>query len=201
MDAYLSPVERPRGLVMRLIYFFSKRFLGKVPTPVTVYAARMPLAFLTFSTKIARLDRKLKLPASTVALVRAQVTSVNSCLFCEDVQRWYVMKKSPETLAQLDALPEYRASSLFNAADRAALDYATELTSTKSVRPETFARLAEHFGDREICEIVWCVASEHLYNISNHGLGIGSDGFCELRPPATAATEERGDAREAVAAR
>lgn len=201
MDPYLAPIERPKGVVMRLIYFLSKRFLGKVPTPLSVSAARMPLGFLLFSTKIARLDRKLTLPASTVALVRAQVTSVNSCLFCMDVQRWFVTKKAPETLAQLDALPEYETSRLFSAADRAALDYATELTATKSVRRETFARLAEHFNDREICDIVWCVASEHLYNISNHGLGIGSDGFCELRPPATAAAETRDEAHEVVAAR
>ena len=201
MDTYLAPIEHPRSLVLRLVFFFSKRLLGKVPTPLTVYSARMPLGFLMFSTKIARLDRKLRLPVATVALVRAQVTNVNSCLFCEDVQRWYVMKKSPETLARLDALPEYQTSALFSAADRAALDYATELTSTRSVRRETFVRLAEHFNEREICDIVWCVASEHLYNVSNHGLNIGSDGFCRLRAPAAAPDEAHEEAREAVAAR
>jgi hypothetical protein len=29
---------------------------------------------------------------------------------------------------------------------------------------------------------VYVVATEHLYNINNVGLGIGSDGMCELDP-------------------
>ncbi len=50
-------------------------------------------------------------------------------------------------------------------AERAALDYATELTTNKEVSRD----------------IVWLVASEHFYNMSNHGLNIGSDGLCDLR--------------------
>jgi hypothetical protein len=42
-------------------------------------------------------------------------------------------------------------------------------------------------SEREICEIVWLVSSEHLYNINNIGLGIGSDGLCEIRSRPTAA--------------
>ncbi len=71
---------------------------------------------------------------------------------------------------------------MFTAAERAALDYATELTTEKEVRPETFEVLARYYSEREICDIVWLVASEHLYNISNIGLDIGSDGLCELDP-------------------
>jgi len=60
-------------------------------------------------------------------------------------------------------------------AERAALDYATELTKTKTVNPDTFARMARHYSERQICEIVWLVASEHLYNMTNIGLNIHSD--------------------------
>ena len=59
----------------------------------------------------------------------------------------------------------------------------TELTTRKEVDADTFARLARYYSEREICDIVWLVASEHLYNLTNHGLNIGSDGFCELQPP------------------
>jgi alkylhydroperoxidase family enzyme len=52
------------------------------------------------------------------------------------------------------------------------LDYATELTKNGEVNPDTFARLARRYSDREICEIVWLVASEDLYNITNIGLNI-----------------------------
>ena len=68
------------------------------------------------------------------------------------------------------ALDQYRTSSLFTDAERATLDYVTELTKEKKVDPETFARMARYYSEREICEIVWFVASEHLYNITNIGL-------------------------------
>jgi hypothetical protein len=55
-----------------------------------------------------------------------------------------------------------------------------ELTGNDTVSPETFARLKDFYSEREICEIVWPVASEHIYNLTNHGLGIGSEGLCEL---------------------
>ena len=59
-------------------------------------------------------------------------------------------------------------------------DYVTELTKSKIVEPETFARLARYYSEREICEIVWLVASEHLYNMTNIGLNIHSDMLCDI---------------------
>jgi len=40
--------------------------------------------------------------------------------------------------------------------------------------------LSRHYSARAICEIVWLVASEHLYNITNLGLNIHSDMLCDL---------------------
>jgi alkylhydroperoxidase family enzyme len=182
MATYLPPIERPRRLFLKVVYFFTRRQLGKVATPISVFSARMPVAFLSFYGKVSRLDKKLRLPSQTAALIREQVASINTCLFCMDAARWYAMKESTDNLARFDALPEYRTSPLFTDADRAALDYATELTSTKKVDTGTFARLTQYYSEREICDIVWLVASEHLYNMSNIGLNIGSDGLCELSP-------------------
>jgi alkylhydroperoxidase family enzyme len=42
-------------------------------------------------------------------------------------------------LPKLDVLDEYRTNPLFNSAERAALDYATQLTENKRVSPDTFA--------------------------------------------------------------
>lgn len=180
MSSYLPRIERPRRLILKIAYFFMRRQLGKVPTPIAVFSARMPLAFLLFSGKISRLDRKLKLPAATGVLVREQVARVNGCLFCMDISRWFTMRTAPDELARIDALPDYRTSPLFTEAERAALDYASELTRERRVEPATFDRLTRDFSDREICDIVWLVASEHFYNMANHGLGIGSDQLCEL---------------------
>lgn len=180
MAPYLSPIEKPHGAAMKMIYFFTRRQAGKVMAPITVFGARMPASFMSFYGKLPRLDKKLQLPSPTAVLIRERVASINGCLFCMDAARWFAMRQFPEHIKRLDALPEYPASPLFTDAERAALDYATELTTSKNVEPETFARLRQHYSERQICEIVWLVASEHLYNMTNIGLGIGSDGLCDL---------------------
>jgi len=182
MATYLAPVEKPRGLLLKAVYFFMRRKFGRVMTPIAVFSARMPPAFLSFYGKVSKLDKKLKLSRQTAMLIREQVASTNMCLFCMDAGRWSASRESTENISRFDALADYRMSPLFTDAERAALDYATELTREKRVDGDTFARLAKHYSEREICDIVWLVASEHLYNMSNIGLNIGSDGLCELRP-------------------
>jgi len=179
MATYLAPIEKPRGLLLKLVYYFTRRMFGTVSTPIAVFSARMPRAFLMFYGKVSSLDKKLTLPRQTVILVRERVASINGCLYCMDASRWYALTKSPDVLPKLDALAEYVTSPLFTPAERAALGYVSELVEHRSVSPATFAELSRHYSEREICDIVWLVASEHVYNMTNIGLGIGSDGLCE----------------------
>jgi len=164
---------------MKLAYYFTRRQFGKVLTPLKVHSARLPPAFGLFYTKIGKLDKKLLLPRETVLLIREQVARTNICLFCMDIGRAFTIKASMNQ-AKFDALEQYRTSSLFTEAQRAALDYVTELTKNKTVSADTFARMAGYYSEREICEIVWLVASEHLYNMTNIGLNIHSDMLCDI---------------------
>jgi alkylhydroperoxidase family enzyme len=182
MTSFLAPIEKPRGLMLKMVYFFIRRQFGKVISPVAIFAARMPPAFMSFYGKLNKLDKKLKVPSQTAVLIREQVASINTCSFCMDAARWYTLREAPDNQARLDALAEYRTSPLFTDAERAALNYATELTRDHRVSPETFENLSRFYSEREICDLVWLVASEHLNNITNIGLNIGSDGLCELPP-------------------
>jgi alkylhydroperoxidase family enzyme len=139
----------------------------------------LPAAFGLFYAKIAKLDKKLLLPPETVLLIREQVARINVCHFCIDIGRSFTIKASMNE-AKFDALEQYRTSPLFTEAERAALDYVTELTKDKKVNPRTFARMSGFYSERVICEIVWLVASEHLYNITNIGLNIHSDKLCDI---------------------
>ncbi len=179
MDTFLPPIERPKGLINRLVFAMARRQFGKVPTPFKVVYARMPTAFGMFVGKISQLDKKLKLPRETAFLIRERVAQINVCTFCVDIGRYFVIKAQMNE-AKFDALDEYNTSPLFSEAERAALDYVTELTRYKCVNAATFARLASHYSDRAICEIGWLVASEHFYNITNIGLNIHSDMLCDL---------------------
>lgn len=180
MDTFLPPIEKPQGLIMKLAYYFTRRQFGKVLTPLKVHSARLPLAFGLFYTKVAKLDKELLLPAETALLIREHVARINVCRFCIDINRSIVIKESMNE-AKFDALEQYSTSALFTDAERAALDYVTALTKDKKVNPDTFARMSRYYSERAICEIVWLVASEHLYNMTNIGLNIHSDMLCDIR--------------------
>lgn len=175
----LPPVENPRGLMMKLVYATTRRQFGKVLTPLKVFCARLPVAFGQFYGKISTLDKKLVLSPETAMLIREQVARTNMCLFCIDIGRYFTIKASMNQ-AKFDALEQYSTSLLFTDAERAALDYVTELTRDKRVEADTFSRLARYYSERQICEIVWLVASEHFYNMTNIGLNIHSDMLCDV---------------------
>jgi AhpD family alkylhydroperoxidase len=186
MTPLLPPIEKPSHPMLKLGYLLTRKQLGTVPGPLSVFCARMPLAFGGFYGKVAKLDKKLSLPTDTALLIRQQVARSNVCSYCIDANRYAAIKKSSTNEAKFDALDDYRESPLFTDSERAALDYATEVTKAKDVRADTFAALQHHYNERQVCEIVWLVASEHLYNINNIALNIGSDGYCKIRTASAA---------------
>jgi hypothetical protein len=106
-----------------------------------------------------------------------------------DAARWYAMKELGDT--RFDALAEYQASPRFTETERAALDYATELTNEKKVSrrdvrapqapPHRSGNLRHRLARRE----------QHLYNISNIGLNIGSDGLLQIERAGRSGAEDR----------
>ncbi|MBA3680894.1 MAG: carboxymuconolactone decarboxylase family protein [Bacteroidetes bacterium] len=179
METFLTPIEKPSGLTMKMVYYFTKKQFGKVLTPLKVHSARLPTAFGMFYGKIGQLDKKLILNPESVMLVREHVARINICLFCVDIGRYFSIKNSMNE-AKFNALENYKNSNLFNKAEKAMLEYVTELTRDKKVEPDTFKNLLAHYSEREICEIVYIVASEHVYNITNIGLNIHSDMLCDI---------------------
>ncbi len=177
---YLAPIDKPKGLMLKLLYRLLGRQFGKPPGWLTVFSARMPLAYTSWMGKVYTLNKKLKLSSDTMTLIRARIDGINTCAWCMDAGRWYAITNLPHLVARLDAINEYQTSPLFSHEERAALDFATELTEHRHVSPDTFETLLRHYSEREICEINWIVSTNNLMNINNLGLGIGSDGLCEL---------------------
>jgi len=179
MDTFLPPIDKPNSLMMKMVFYFTRKQFGKVLSPLTVFSARLPTAFGMFYGKAYQLDKKMILSPETAMLIRQRVSQINICSFCMDSGRFYFIKNKMNE-AKFDALDSYQSSPLFSEAERAALDYATELTKDKMVNPVTFAQLTHFYSDREICEIVFLIASEHLSNITNIGLNIHSDMLCDI---------------------
>jgi hypothetical protein len=179
MSSFLTPIEQPASLAMREIYARNEEKFGRIMTGVKVFIARMPIAFFDFYTTVSVLDRELELPVDIVLLLRQYVAQLNVCEFCIDTSRYAAILAAMD-VAKFDDLADYGCSPLFTDREVAALDYASALTINKHVEQEVFDELARHFSEREICEIVHVVATEHLYNISNLGLNIHSDMFCQV---------------------
>jgi AhpD family alkylhydroperoxidase len=176
---FLPPVEKPSGLMMKVVYFLSRRQVGEKFTPIKVFAARLPPAFGQLYGKVYSLDKKLVLSRETAMLIRARVAQINVCSSCIDINRYYALKASMNE-DKWNELEDYKTSPLFSEKERSALDYTTELTEEKRVSPSTFARLGRSYSEREICEIAYLVASEHVANLTNIGLNIHSDDLCRI---------------------
>jgi AhpD family alkylhydroperoxidase len=180
----LAPIDRPKGLLVRLAYWVSKRRLGKVMTPARVVYARVPALFRLGYVQARIAEHGLSLDLELRYLVSRYVAALNGCSFCVDIARAIALQHHVP-VARDEALFDFRRSPRFTPRERAALAYVDEATRHRRVSDATFEALRAHFSEREIVEITWLCALEHYYNLINLSLGIGSDDLCALaaRPP------------------
>jgi AhpD family alkylhydroperoxidase len=175
----LAPIEKPKGFMMRFLYWAAPRQFGKVPTTIKVVVTRAPKAMKLFSaigsfeTKGTRLEKELHYMLSMF------VAGTNGCGFCLDFGRMMAVKDNMN-MEKFNALPMYRSSPLFSEKERAALVYAEEVTRNKRVSDLTFVELQKHYSDEEIVEITLLTAVQNFENLVNIPLGIGSDGLCAV---------------------
>jgi len=77
------------------------------------------------------------------------------------------------------ALPNYHSSHLFSDREKVALDYTVAVMRTPvEVTDELFARLKQHFTEKQMVEITVHLTLVNL-NRLNAAFGIGSAGFSE----------------------
>ena len=76
------------------------------------------------------------------------------------------------------ALEEYATSSLYDEAERVALEYADAITlSDRDVTDDLFARVRRHFDDDEIVELTAAIAWENYSSKFNRALRVPSQGL------------------------
>lgn len=175
----LEPIEKPKGLMMRIAFWMTRRQLGKVITPMKVMYPRMP-GVLKLSYEIQKFEQKgIRLEPGLHFMVGTLASQINGCSFCVDIARAMAIRKHLG-MEKFNALPAYRTSPLFSDRERAALAYVEEATRHKRVSDATFEVLRRHFSEREIIEITWLNAVHNYYNLINVPLEIESDGLCTI---------------------
>ncbi len=181
------PRARPRGLRVKLIYYFTRRSLAKLsgrepermldPLQMFAHSPALLNAYARLEQATARL-RRLDKRLSDLAELKA--ATLLACEYCIDLGSQVARHRSGLTDEHLLALPRYRESELFTEVEKLVLDYATGMSRTPADVPEEmFARLRDHFDEAQLVELTYHIARETLRGRFNLALGIGPAGFSE----------------------
>jgi AhpD family alkylhydroperoxidase len=168
--------EERADLITKLSYRQARRSIGKVPEPfaVTAHHRKLFLGYGGFEMAVERsheVDERLK------ALGEMKAALMAGCEFCIDIGT-FISYRAGVTERQLRELPSYRDSDAFTDLEKLVIEYAEGMTSTPvRVSDELFARLREHFSEKQLVELTAVIAVENYRARFNWAFGIGPQGF------------------------
>jgi AhpD family alkylhydroperoxidase len=175
----LAPIDRPPSLLVRLFGWYMRRRFGKVMMPARVIYTRLPGLFWRQAPLLALCEYGLSIDQGLRHLIEVRVSTLNGCTFCADLHGASAALHALDA-AKLAALDDFERDGRFDARERAALRYVSEIAAGGRASDESFAALQAQFSEREIVEITWLQAFTTYLNRMAVPLGIGSDGFCEI---------------------
>jgi AhpD family alkylhydroperoxidase len=189
---------RAAGPLARTLLWLARREAAKLvgrstermiePAELYAHAPGLLAGYGTFelaTAKQRRVDERLKV------LAELKAAALTTCAYCVDIGS-QIARRAGISDEQMLALPHYRDSELFSELEKLAIDYAVAVSATPvEVPDELFARLREHFDERQIVELTNAIAIETMRGRFNLALGIGSAGFSEGR--VCVAPERPGD--------
>ncbi len=181
--AHVELIERPRGLVRRLAFRYSRREFGRIVEPTQAAAQHAGVLVAWGSMEMAAARGWKKLDVSLRDLVVQLTSSIIGCPWCVDYGYYENLQHGADP-AKVRSVLAWRDSPLFDERERVALEYAETATGSPAEVPEDLAeRLHRHFGEDEIVELAAWVALENFRSRFNAGLGLKSQGFsdsCEI---------------------
>ena len=84
-------------------------------------------------------------------------------------------------MAKVEALEHWRDSGLFDAREKATLEYAEAMTdSNQRVTDQMVKRLRDHFDEDAIVELTGLIAFQNLSSKFNSALDVPAQGFCSM---------------------
>ena len=175
----LEPIEKPRGLMLRIAHWMSRRSLGAVPSSITVIYARAPKLATPGYQLVRTLEKGLSLDPELKLLILVQSSLLNGCSFCADLHQAQAAR-SKLGLGRFEALRDYETNDRFSERERAVLAYTEEVTRTRAASDASFDRLRQHASEQEIVEITWLNALANFFNLLAVPLQLGSDDLLSL---------------------
>jgi AhpD family alkylhydroperoxidase len=164
-------------LLTRFMYRFAKRRFGEVPEPFAVSAhhRRLLIAGAMHETMVQRASRTL--PVSVRELAVLWTARQIGCAWCVDFGSM-LQRLDGLDMQRLKDIDDYATSPHFTDDERAAIAYATAMTSDPhSVTDEQVADLRARFGDAGVIELSYQIGLENMRARMNSALGITEQGF------------------------
>jgi AhpD family alkylhydroperoxidase len=165
---------------VRQFFWKQKRKYGQVLTPGLLWG-RVPKLFMAVAALYGVLDRRSS-PLDPVlrSLVTVRVSQINWCRFCVDINSATLASRAG-SMAKVEALEGWRDSNLFDAKEKAALEYAEAVTdSSRRVTDQLVTRLRDFFDEDAIVELTGLIAFQNLSSKFNSALDVPAQGFCRL---------------------
>lgn len=173
----MARIAPARSKLLRLLNWGARRRYGKEFAPLAVMAHNVRF-LVPYAAMGAFAHGRTKLASDVRLLAMHLVASVNGCAWCLDFQR-SEGERGGIPAEKLAAVLVHDTTPVFSPAERAALAFAEEAAQLGArVSDETFARLREHFDDREIVELTAAIAAEKFFSTMNASLEIEAQGFC-----------------------
>jgi AhpD family alkylhydroperoxidase len=109
--------------------------------------------------------RRSGLDHSLLELIKTRVSQINRCAYCIDMHTKDARAEG-ETEQRLYALSAWRETPFFSARERAALEWAEELTliSENDVPDELYERVREQFSEDELVKLSLAVIAINGWN-------------------------------------
>lgn len=179
------PADLPKGLLGKVIVWWSRRVYGDVPDPGLVLNHNRKVLFATISheKKIAKwdaLDPQLK------TLAQLGSSASIGCSWCLDYG-YFAAHSEGQPVDKLKEVPGWPSSTVFTPLERDVLEYTEAMTVTPpEVTDEMVDGLVAQLGVPAMVELTMMVAVENQRSRFNSAMGLTSQGFsdrCELPPP------------------
>jgi uncharacterized peroxidase-related enzyme len=168
--ATIAPVAEERAAAdVKPIYENMKKNLGKVPNFFAMLAHKPEVlkAFLPFYQAITgpgAVEQKYK------ELAYLKTSTVNACEYWTKAHSASA-KRIGITGEQIQALPFYERSNLFNEQEKAVIHFADQVTrAATTVRDADLAAMRKYFSEEQIVELVLVVATANFTNRVNDAL-------------------------------
>jgi len=167
---------------LRPFFWNQRRKYGAVLDPALLWG-RAPRLFVGVALLYGMIDRSSSpIDPRLRSLITVRVSQLNHCAFCVDLNSSTLMKRGVD-MEKVEALPHWHESDLFDARERATLDYAEAVTlSDAQVTEAHFVALRHHFDEDGIVELTGLIAFQNLSSKFNAALDVPPQGFCSIPP-------------------